>query len=442
MDRRDFIKTAGLGAAGAALAACAPKAGESASQPVVMPGQMPQNYPGIGVLGYGCMRWPMIKDEAGRDIIDQQKVDELVDYAIAHGINYFDSAPVYLQGQSEEATGKALSRYPRSSYYVATKLSNQRGFSPTYDEGVAMYHRSMEYFQTDYLDYYLMHNLADRGAFERRFVQNGLVDFMVKEREAGRIKHLGFSFHGYQEGFDDMLALHDKYHWDFIQIQMNYLDWEHPSGLNTRADYLYEQLDKREIPIVIMEPLRGGSLAEVPQQLAAQMKAREPEKSIASWAFRFVGSYPRVMCALSGMTYMEHLQDNLDTFLNFTPLTDEEKAFLRSVADQMVNYPLVPCTGCQYCMPCPYGIDIPGVFKFYNDRVTAGSYVVSKEQKDYARARRKYLLEYNESIASVRQADHCISCRKCEPDCPQNIHIPDQLRRIDRYIEDLKQELL
>ena len=442
MDRRDFIKTAGLGAAGAALAACAPKAGSSASQPSVLPGQMPQNYPGIGVLGYGCMRWPMIKDEAGRDIIDQQKVNELVDYAIAHGINYFDSAPVYLQGQSEAATGKALSRYPRDSYYIATKLSNQRGFSPSFDEGVEMYHRSMEYFQTDYLDYYLMHNLADRDAFERRFVQNGLVDFMLKERDAGRIRHLGFSFHGYKDGFDDMLALHDKYHWDFIQIQMNYLDWEHPSGMNTRADYLYEQLDKREIPIVIMEPLRGGSLAEVPQQLAAQMKEREPEKSIASWAFRFVGSYPRVMCALSGMTYMEHLQDNLDTFLDFKPLSDEEKAFLWSVADQMVNYPLVPCTGCQYCMPCPYGIDIPGVFKFYNDRVTAGSYVVSKEQKGYARARRKYLLEYNEAIASVRQADHCISCRKCERDCPQNIRIPDQLRRIDRYIEDLKQELL
>ena len=239
-----------------------------------------------------------------------------------------------------------------------------------------------------------------------------------------------------------MMSLHEKYHWDFVQIQMNYMDWEHPSGRNTRADYLYQELDKREIPIVIMEPLRGGALAEIPAQLSDQLRAREPERSVASWAFRYVGSFPRVMFALSGMTYMEHLQDNLETFLDFRPLDDDGKKLLWGVANEMTNYPLVSCTACQYCMPCPYGINIPGIFKFYNDNVTAGTYVVSKEQEGYAKMRRKYLLAYNEAIPTVRQADHCIACGRCESLCPQNIRIPRELRRIDKYIESLKQETL
>ena len=442
MDRRDFIKTAGLGAAALGVAACAPgavrqKAHELNSD---LHGSMLQNYPGIGTLGYGCMRWPTVKGEDGRDHINQEEVNRLVDFALEHGVNYFDTSPVYSGGESEQATATALNRHPRESWLLATKLSM---FGPSsFEDCVRMYRRSLEIFQTDHIDYYLLHAISSGEDFVSRFENSGIVDFIVKEREAGRIRHFGFSFHGHQEGFDYMMALHDKYHWDFVQIQMNYVDWEHPSGRNTRADYLYAELDKREIPIVIMEPLRGGALAEIPSQLSDQLKAREPELSIASWAFRYVGSFPRVMCALSGMTYMEHLQDNLQTFMDFQPLSDEEKKFLWSVADQMEDYPLVPCTGCQYCMPCPYGINIPGIFKFYNDNVTAGTYVVSKDQKDYARARKKYLLAYDKAIPTVRQADHCIGCRKCEPNCPQYIRIPTQLRRIDRYIEDLKQELL
>ena len=443
MDRREFMKTAGLGAAALGVAACVPGATQSAHEGNKdLHGTMLQNYPGIGTLGYGCMRWPMIKDEAGNDIIDQEKVNEMVDFAMAHGVNYFDSAPVYLQGLSEEATAKALSKYPRDSYFIATKLSNHRGFEPTYEEGVAMFRRSLAYYNTDHIDYYLLHNVGGIEAFNQRFVQNGLIDFVLKEREAGHIRHLGFSFHGPKEGFDELIALHDKYHWDFVQIQMNYLDWTHAGGRNTRADYLYAELDKREIPIVIMEPLRGGSLADMPAGLADQLKAREPNRSLASWAFRFVGSFPRVQVALSGMTYMEHLRDNLETFLDFQPLNEEEMAFLESVADQIEKYPLVPCTGCQYCMPCPYGINIPGVFRFYNDSVNGGTYVVNKEQEHYARARRKYLLAYDKAIPTVRQADHCISCGKCLQACPQHIRIPNELTRIDRYIEDLKQETL
>ena len=221
---------------------------------------------------------------------------------------------------------------------------------------------------------------------------------------------------------------------------MNYVDWTHSGKGNASAEFMYGELDSREIPIIIMEPLRGGRLADLPAALSDVLKAREPKNSLASWAFRFAGSFPRVKCVLSGMTYMNHLQDNLSTFLDFKPLTDEEKELLEITAEQMENYPLVRCTGCQYCMPCPYGINIPAIFKFYNDNVNAGTYVVSKEQKGYAKIRRKYLLEYNKSIPGVRQADHCISCGHCVSACPQKIAIPHELRRIDKYIETLKRE--
>ncbi len=444
MDRREFLKTAGLGAAAAGLVACAPKVlGDSTSDSSTeLKGTVPQHYPGIGLLGYGCMRWPMVKGDDGRQHIDQSEVNRLVDYALEHGINYFDTSPVYLEGDSERATAEALNRHPRESWLLATKLSNFADAS--YDNSVRMYRRSLEVFKTDHVDYYLLHGLSGGEDFERRFGGTGIMDFLLKEKAAGHIRHLGFSFHGNQKGFDEMMALHDsgRYHWDFVQIQMNYVDWTHAGGRNTNAEYLYAELDRREIPIVIMEPLRGGRLADMPAGTADMLKAREPQQSLASWAFRFVGSYPRVQVVLSGMTYMEHLQDNLRTYLDFKPVDEEEKALLEEVAERLENYPLVRCTGCQYCMPCPYGIDIPGIFRFYNDNVNAGTYVVSSEQKGYAKARRRYLLAYSRAVPTVRQADHCIGCGKCVKSCPQHIAIPRELRRIDRYIEDLKRETL
>ena len=223
---------------------------------------------------------------------------------------------------------------------------------------------------------------------------------------------------------------------------MNYLDWTHAGGRNTNADHMYEQLAVRDIPVVIMEPLRGGGLASLTKSQTALLKEREPDRSVASWAFRFVGSFPKVLTALSGMTYREHLEDNLRTFCNFKPLVEEEFELLEQIAEEQSNFPLVGCTGCQYCMPCPYGINIPGVFRFYDNSVVEGTYVKGPEQEKYAKARRRYLAEYNKAVESVRQADHCISCGKCMKACPQHIRIPRELKRIDEYIEKIKQDLL
>ncbi|MBR3701945.1 MAG: aldo/keto reductase [Alistipes sp.] len=392
----------------------------------------------VSILGYGCMRWPMRKGENGRDVLDQEKINELVDYAVAHGVNYFDTAPVYCQGNSERATGIALSRIPRDKYFIATKMSNFSNFSR--ENSIKMYNRSFEMLQVDTIDYYLLHNLGnDIRSFEARFIDNGILDFLVEERKKGKIRNLGWSFHGRKEIFDHILAYHEKVHWDFIQIQMNYSDWQNARGNNVNAEYLYAELEKRNIPVVIMEPLLGGRLSNVPNHISARLQEQEPERSVASWAFRFVGSYPGVLTALSGMTYEEHLQDNIRTYAPFVPLTDEQKQFLFETAELMLQYPTIPCNDCKYCMPCPYGLDIPAILLHYNKCVNEGNLSRSSQDENFRKARRAFLVGYDRAVEKERQADRCVGCKQCNEHCPQRIDIPRQMRRIDKYIEDLKQ---
>ncbi len=453
MTRRDFLKVAGtssiaLGAV-AATGCSLNKSNKSETTLDVEGGKMEyrtnsKNGDKVSLLGFGCMRWPMIPGKNGeKDKIDQDAVNKLVDFAYKHGVNYYDTSPAYLQGQSETAAGIALSRYPRKSYYIATKLSNFNAWDK--DASLKMYHDSFEQLRTDYFDYYLLHAIGGGGVdvFNKRYVDNGLMDFLMKEREAGRIRNLGFSFHGTQDAFDYFIAQNDKYHWDFVQIEMNYLDWQHAKAPdNVNADYLYEQIDKLGLPIVVMEPLLGGRLVNVPSNVADKLKEREPQNSIASWAFRFAGSYPRVLTALSGMESMGPLEDNLNTFRHFKPLNAEEIKLLKDLADMMDKNPTIPCNYCKYCMPCPYGVNIPEIFKHYNRAINEGFKAESKEQADYQKLRRKYLISYDRAIESLRQANHCIGCHQCEPHCPQTIKIPTELKRIDNYIEKLKRGTL
>ena len=444
IDRRDFIKTAGATALAISpigfLSGCGSRTKTPGSEPQKA-GEMTYRIneaknDKVSILGYGCMRWPMKKNEEGKDIIDQEKVNELIDYALEKGVNYFDAAPVYLQGQCEAATGEALSRHPRESYFVATKLSNFNDASRA--EGIRMYKASLEAFRTDYLDYYLLHSIKNAATFTKRFVDNGLIDFLMEERKAGRIRNLGFSFHGNKEGFDELMALHEKYHWDFVQIQLNYMDWNHAGRRNTNASYLQAELDKRGIPSIIMEPLLGGRLADAPDHIADRLKEMAPEGSIASWAFRFAGSHDGVLTVLSGMTYMDHLQDNIKTYSPLVTLTDEEKAFLEEIARLRSEYPEIPCTQCQYCMPCPYGLDIPTIFSHYNKCVNEGLINDDKEDSEYRKDRRAYLIGYDRALPKLRQADRCISCGICVAKCPQHISIPGEIRKIDLYVEELR----
>ena len=276
----------------------------------------------VSLLGFGMMRLPQ-----QNRIIDQQKVNELVDYAIAHGVNYFDTSPMYHSGQSETATGIALSRYPREKYLIATKMSNYSPNTWPLEESKKMYFNSMKALKVDYIDYYLLHGVGGKGMqdFNPRFIDNGVLDFLLEERKAGRIKNLGFSYHGNVEVFDWLLDNNDKYQWDFCQIELNYIDWRHASikggrRVDADAEYLYNKSEKLGIQNVIMEPLLGGRLAKVPEEFAKQLKAERPDDSIASWAFRWVGSLPNILTTLSGMTLMEHMVDNVKTFWQALPM--------------------------------------------------------------------------------------------------------------------------
>ena len=458
MSRRDFLKA--IGAAGVAttgLTACT--GGGKEGTRTVSAGEIPTDRmtyrvsptsgDKVSLLGFGMMRLPSVGGRSareGNEEIDQEMVNELVDYAIAHGVNYFDTSPAYCRGKSEHATGIALSRHPRDRYFVATKMSN---FSPatwSHEASIAMYRNSLKELQVDYIDYMLLHGVGMGNGmeeFENRYVKNGILDFLLEERKAGRIRNLGFSYHGDIRVFDYLLSRHEEYGWDFVQIQLNYLDWKYAKQINSRntdAEYLYGELEKRGIPAVVMEPLLGGRLSNVPSTIAARLKQREPEMSVASWAFRFAGSFPNVLTVLSGMVKMEHLRDNLKSFSPLKPLTKDEFAFLEDTAERMMQFNTIPCNDCKYCMPCPYALDIPAILLHYNKCINERLAPETSTDENYLKARRAYLVGYDRSVPKLRQASQCTGCDQCRPHCPQGIDIPKELRRIDGYVKNLRRQ--
>lgn len=435
LSRRDFLRRLGIGA-GSAMAMMALEPLSVLAQKKTDKGvanrmtYRVQHGSGehISLLGFGMMRLPN----------DQEEVNRLVDYAIEHGVNYFDTAPVYMRGESEVLTGNALARYPREKFFVATKMSNQWGDS-SLEGAKKMYMTSMKKLRVDYIDYYLLHSIGGGGmeAFNRRFIDNGLLDFLLAERKAGRIRHLGFSYHGDVRVFDWLLDHQDEYHWDFCQIQMNFLDWRHASirggrRVDADAEYLYEKCEKTGVQCVIMEPLRGGALGKVSSDVRRQLQALRPDDSSARWAFRWVGSYPNILTTLSGMNKMEHLEDNVQTFSPLDPCTEAENVLLAKIADEMAGVPTIPCTTCAYCMPCPYGVDIPGNFAHYNEAVNQKILPLpDRTAADYAARKQQFLESYQKALPDQNTwARSCQDCEECLSKCPQQIRIPNQLARI------------
>ncbi len=449
--RRRFLRNLGIISAAGAVASCTGSAGEGSNESS-RDGSMTMRVnhntgDTVSLLGYGCMRFPTIgmRDGTDDDTVDQEAVNRSVDYAMKHGINYYDTSPAYCKGTSEQVIGEALSRYPRNSYYIATKLSNFDPSTWPREKSIEMFENSLKYLRTDYIDYLLLHAIGMGGmeALRSRYLDNGILEYLQEQKAKGIIRNLGFSYHGDVEVFDYLLDMMDKgeAQWDFVQIQMNYLDWNNARRRNPRetdAVYLYNELHRRNIPVVIMEPLLGGRLASVPEPIALKMKERRPDDTIASWAFRYAGTPEGVLTVLSGMTYMEHLQDNIATFSPLDPVSEEEDAFLMRCATEILENETVPCTHCNYCMPCPYGVDIPGVFAHYNKCINAGQVSRDSSDPDYERNRRAFLFGYDRSVPKLRQAGMCVSCGTCVSHCPQNIRIPAQLHMIDRYAEELR----
>lgn len=452
ISRRRFLRHLGIGAVAGIATACGGKVVTESNKKKEPDGKMTYRVnhntgDSVSVLGYGCMRLPTVagaKDDADPEI-DQEAVNAQVDYALEHGVNYFDTSPAYCKGRSEHVMGIALARHPRDSYFIATKLSNFAPSTWPREESIAMFENSLKELQTDYIDYLLLHAVG-QGSFDAlnsRYIDNGILDYLKEKKEAGVIRNLGFSYHGDVKVFDHLLEMMDRgeVHWDFVQIQLNYIDWNNAKKINERntdASYLYAELERRDIPVVIMEPLLGGRLASVSAPIAAKMKQRRPDDSIASWAFRYAATRPGILTVLSGMTYLDHLKENVATYSPLDPISDEENEFLEVVAQEILQNDTVPCTDCKYCMPCPYGVNIPAIFAHYNKCINDDNVARDTRDPHYDKARRAFLVGYDRAVPRLRQASRCITCGNCLSECPQSINIPARLHDIDSYVDRLK----
>ena len=353
------------------------------------------------MLGFGCMRFPQKEDGS----IDEVESEKMLDKAIEAGVTYIDTAYPYHNGESEPFVGRVLKKYNRDSFYLATKLPIWK--VETMEDVKATFEEQLNRLQVDYVDFYLLHALS-KERWEK-ILKLGVLDFCKEMKKQGKLKYIGFSFHDSYEVFEEILTYWD---WDFCQIQYNYMDTEHQAG-----DKGYALAEKLGIPMVVMEPIKGGSLAVLPTDIAAMYQQADPQASVSSWALRWVGTHTNVKVILSGMSTYEQVLDNLKTFETFRPLNQEEQELVEKVAATIRSRVKNGCTGCRYCMPCPFGIDIPKNFAIWNQEAMYGN---------PAAAKRKYERELAESA----RADQCRKCGACEKECPQAISIREDLVRV------------
>lgn len=354
----------------------------------------------LSALGMGTMRLPLnSQNEAD---IDEAASAEMVEYAINHGINYFDTAWGYHSGNSELVMGRILSRYPRESFYLATKFP---GYDVSNMDKVGeIFEKQLEKCDVEYFDFYLFHNVCEKNINEYLDPKYGIFDYLIKQKENGRIRHLGFSAHG---SYDVMKRFLDAYgdHMEFCQIQLNYIDWSFQD-----AKEKVELLDEYHIPVWVMEPLRGGKLAALSEEHTDALKALRPDEEIPAWAFRFLQTLPSVTMILSGMSNFEQVKDNIHTFETEKPLNETEMKTILNIADKMANG--VPCTACRYCTDhCPQGIDIPSIIKMYNEHTfTGGGFLAPM------------LIQ---TLPEDKRPSACLGCQSCEAVCPQGIKISE-----------------
>lgn len=356
-------------------------------------------------LGMGAMRLPVI--DGNDSCIDHEKAKRLIDLCMEHGINYYDTAYIYHGGKSEEFLGKALSEYPRDSFYVADKYNFQA--EPDYR---IQFEKQMKRLNMERIDFYLLHGIQDH--FAEEMLRNGCIAYFDERKQQGEISYLGFSFHGTPEMLKKLLAL---YPWDFVQIQLNYYDWYFDD-----AKKLYEILEEAGIPVMVMEPVHGGLLANLTEEAAKELKAGNEELSLASWAMRWVMELPNVQVILSGMSVESQIIDNIQTFSDAQPLTQVDQERIRKAAQIQRSSVAVACTVCRYCCPnCPQGLDIPFLLKNYNEAKIGGTWRISHLKK----------------LPEEQQPAACVGCGACSKHCPQGFHIPEYLKELDEMLQEM-----
>ena len=416
MNRRDFLKSAFTVMALAPLTRLSAKEGPDGNK---ISDQVKQNqvtrraYKNtamtLPLIAFGMMRMPRVSPDSQE--IDYKTAEKMIARAMEAGINYFDTAYMYHDGLSEKCVGDLLSKYPRDSYYLTDKMPVW--FAKTSADVEKIFQEQLKRCKTTYFDFYMLHSL-DAAKWEHA-KKLGALEFLKKKQAEGKIRKLGFSFHDSPETLKKIVPAHQ---WDFAQIQLNYLDWE-----LYRSREQYEILTQAGIPVIVMEPLRGGSLASLSPKAMEILKKSDPNASAASWAFRYVASLPNVLTILSGMSLPEHLEDNIKTFEPLKPLTDPERKTLADAVRVYRKQLAVPCTACRYCMPCPVGVEIPRIFGLYNQYRISGNAWLFKNN-------------YN-AIPEDSRANECVNCGKCVTHCPQHIKIPQVLRKIAKEVKVL-----
>ena len=344
-------------------------------------------------LGMGNMRLPVREDETGRPI-DYERAKAIIDECMRAGINYFDTAYIYHGGESERFVGRALKDYPRESFYVADKFNIEANpdFRAQFDE-------QLERLDMNYIDFYLLHGIGDHSA--DRFLNSGCIEYFNQKKEQGAIHNLGFSFHGSPDTLRKLLPV---YHWDFVQIQLNYYDWVFGT-----AKEQYEILTEANIPVIVMEPVHGGMLAKLNEKTAARLTNLDPKRSLASWAMRWLIGLDNVYVVLSGMSDLDQVADNVATFAESKPLSEDERAFVEQTAVEYRADVSVPCTACRYCVTdCPMGLDIPRLLAAYNEAKIGGAWRLSSLM----------------SLPEDKRPAACVGCGACTGHCPQSIDVP------------------
>ena len=363
----------------------------------------------IPKLGFGFMRLPMIGEN-----VDIEQTIQMVDLFMKKGFTYFDTAYGYLGGKSEEAIKTTLvDRYPRESFQLATKLPAWAG-AKTEEEAKEMFYTSLKRTGAGYFDFYLLHNLGDNRT--EAFDKFHIWDFVKEKKEEGLIKHIGFSMHDSAENLEKVLQAHPEV--EFVQLQINYIDWESPSIQSRKC---YEVARKYNKPVIVMEPVKGGTLAKLPADIEQLFKDYNPDASLPSWAIRFVASHEGLVTVLSGMSTLEQLEDNVSFMENFKPLSEEEFKVIDQAVEKLNAKPSIPCTGCSYCTKdCPQGVNIPGIFKAINFKNIFDNEVSAKN-------------EYKWAANSGVKASDCIACGQCESVCPQHIEIIEELKKCAEF---------
>ena len=362
----------------------------------------------LPLLAFGAMRLP----KSGEDI-DFDTAKKMVDYAMENGLNYFDTAYPYHNGKSETFLGEALSGYDRSSYFLTDKLPIYN--IKNHEDAEKYFDEQLEKCKTRYFDFYLLHAMnKERVKIMEDF---NLYDFLLKKKAEGKIRYIGFSFH---DDSDTLELLVSKYKWDFVQLQINYYDWN-----EFNAKEQYEILESHSLPCFVMEPVRGGFLSSLAAQAKKHMTDFNKDASISSWAIRWVASLPNVAVVLSGMSDMKQLKDNINTMSSFKPVSEDEINVIDKVVKELGRIKPIPCTGCKYCMPCPSGVNIPDIFAVYNNY---------KKTENKELFKNSYLI----NMKDTSRAHNCINCKACVSVCPQHIDIPKELKTVDSEVKALK----